>query len=99
MSKPNSAWYTAYNNNPLSASTIYISQPIGWINIDFGLQKSYPVEVKKQEKVKRGIEEGYECSECSEFYHMAELNQPSGATEFYTFKCYSCRNGLRLLFK
>lgn len=49
----------------------------------------------KQTKVTRGNEEGYECISCSEFSPMAELNMPEGETEPYSFKCYSCRKGLR----
>ena len=53
----------------------------------------------KQSRITIGNAEGYECSECQEFYPMAELNQPDNVDEFTIFTCYSCRKGLKTFFK
>jgi hypothetical protein len=60
---------------------------------------SPPYQVVKQNKVKIGNAEGYECTGCKDFYPMAELNQPENSKECTTFTCYSCRNGLSIIYK
>jgi hypothetical protein len=56
-------------------------------------------EIPLQKKVCRGSEEGYECSECSDFYPYAELNSPPKEKEKFEFICYSCRKGYGRLFR
>lgn len=41
--------------------------------------------------IKKNILDGYACSWCSNFFPMAEPNQPDG-----TLKCYSCRDSGRI---
>jgi hypothetical protein len=52
-----------------------------------------PADVKteptKQQKVKRGNEEGYECSKCKVFNAYADLNTPKDDPTHYV--CYACR--------
>lgn len=93
---PNSSTSNGSSNSGVcSSSNIQIDFNLDWS----GIGLDWAVEKKKQEKVLRGNAEGYECEECKDFYPMAELNQPSGASTFYTFKCYSCREGLRTIFE
>lgn len=100
---PLPTWYTIPVNTTPHSTNSGVCAPstaqIGF-NLDFsGIGIDWAVEKTKQEKVTRGNAEGYECEECQDFYPMAELNQPDDAKTFYTFKCYSCRKGLRTLFK
>jgi hypothetical protein len=46
-------------------------------------------EPTKQQKVKRGNEEGYECSKCKAFNAYADLNMPKDEPTNYV--CYACR--------
>ncbi len=81
---------------------------LGWASIDsiaigspfIGIDYGYPVTVivSKQQKVKIGNEEGYECDKCKDFYPMAELNQPDGSDACTNFTCYGCRKGLKTIF-
>lgn len=61
--------------------------------IDFGPIKIY------QTKIKVGNTDGFECTDCKDFYPMAELNQPDNAKDYTRFTCYSCRKGLKTIFK
>lgn len=92
----------------ISVSTAHVSQNwfqnvAGWITI-FG--PSEPIvfsgvdfaAIQKQKKVKSGSTEGYECTDCKDFYPMAELNQPDNSEEYIRFTCYGCRQGLKTIF-
>lgn len=73
--------------------------PTGNLPYENRSNKCDPEVIFKQSKVKEGNLEGYKCTECKDFYPMAELNQPDNATEFTSFVCYSCRKGLKTVFK
>lgn len=71
----------------------------GFIGIDFGFISSIPfAPIIKQQKVQVGNAEGYECTDCKDFYPLAELNQPDNANEYTSFTCYGCRKGLKTIF-
>lgn len=73
-----------------TSSAGFINMPI--TGLDWAIPQSESEHVP-QAKVKIGNAEGYECKCCNDFYPMAELNMPDK-----TFKCYSCRKGLAILF-
>ena len=75
---------------PTTGATTVVPE---WIGIDFAAVPA------KQQKVRQGHEEGYECRECNGFYPMAELNIPEGSEDCHSFACYGCRKGLITLFK
>lgn len=95
-----SIWYTYNTSYPVS----YIMFPLsGWggfntVNVD-PIEIDFALPIEKQQKVQNGNAEGYECSECKDFYPMAELNQPENAEEFIRFTCYGCRKGLNTVFE
>ena len=51
-----------------------------------------------QQKVMQGMEEGYECITCRDFYPFAALNYPENSQTHFQFRCYCCRKGLRNFF-
>ncbi len=86
-------WTASGGNAVLPTATIPNAAlyPADFIGIDL----CFPA---KQNKVWCGNCEGYECSECKDFYPMAELNMPEDSKDPIRFECYSCRKGLRTLF-
>lgn len=85
---------------PLPTYTYTVS-PTGYIqlNLDFPYGSLEYDNEAIQSKIRVGDEEGYECTDCQEFYPMAELNQPDNAKEYLTFTCYGCRKGLKTCFE
>lgn len=67
-----------------------------WITLTPTVPKPIEIVILKQQKVRRGNLEGYECMACQDFSPMAELNIPEGSLDCNAFKCYSCRHGLSL---
>lgn len=97
----NNHWYTVNSGFFPTIPSLW-GLPVKQLNIDYELD-SYKTEDstkrRLQLKIKVGNSEGYECDECKEYCPMAELNSPEGAKYFTSFICYSCRNGLKTLYK
>lgn len=94
-------WYTY--NTPYAVA--YISMPFnynGYAGMDSCVDDDSLSDItvqSSQPKVQMGNTIGYECWECFDFYPMAELNEPEGASHRYKFRCYGCRKGLKTIFE
>jgi hypothetical protein len=55
--------------------------------------------IAKQKIATQGHATGYDCSECKTFSQYAELNCPVDSKDKTTFTCFSCRKGLKTLYK
>lgn len=99
-SNTNSPWTygTAYNPGGFISINIGGFGASGFGDIPFPELIFDPIIIK-QKKVKVGNAEGYECTDCKDFYPMAELNQPDGVIEYVSFTCYGCRKGLKTFFE
>lgn len=94
--------------NPLNGAYINTSGFINFVPM-YGFSvipsDSPPLEIDPspikiyQTKIKVGNTDGFECTDCKDFYPMAELNQPDNAKDYVRFTCYSCRKGLKTIFE
>lgn len=84
-----------YYNWTIYSGTILQSNGTGitWVEPWGAYVPSVPIGPVKQQKIKCGNEEGYECCSCQEFSPMAELNFPENQDEKHSFKCFVCRKG------
>lgn len=93
---------TSYST-PIGKTHTFTLDPSGqgYISFDFDLELPFTADydTPRQQKVVIGNSEGYECTDCKEFYPFAELNQPENAAKFSSFTCFGCRKGLKSYFK